>query len=98
MIQQINGREFHISSGCYQPPSLAGFERVIETVLNYADLKGSETVLDLYSGVGLLTAFLSEKAAQVVAIELNRDAVADAIVNLDIPKMCHCMKTASPLV
>ena len=83
LVHSINGREFHISSGCYQPPSINGFEKVIQTVLKYADLRGEETVLDLYSGVGLLTAFLSEQAKEVIAIELNRDAVADAIANLE---------------
>ncbi len=48
----------------------------------YATLTGKETVIDGYSGVGLLTAFLAENAASVIAIEVNPDAVADTAVNL----------------
>lgn len=83
LIHKIKGREFHISSGCYQPPSIVAFEQVVTAVMTYADLQGPESVLDLYSGVGLLTAFLADKAKEVVAVESNRDAVADAIANLE---------------
>jgi 23S rRNA (uracil1939-C5)-methyltransferase len=39
-------------------------------------------VVELYSGVGTLTAFLAETGAAVTAVELNPDAVADTAVNL----------------
>ncbi|MCA9922200.1 MAG: class I SAM-dependent RNA methyltransferase [Anaerolineales bacterium] len=83
IVQSLRGRDFRVSPGCYLPPSLTGMEQVIETVLHYARLEGSEAVLELYSGVGILTASLAEKAATVVAVEQNQDAVADMAVNLD---------------
>jgi 23S rRNA (uracil1939-C5)-methyltransferase len=55
---------------------------VVETVLRHAALSGQEMVLDLYSGIGVLTAFLAEKAQAVIAVEVNSDAVADTAVNL----------------
>lgn len=82
-IQSIKGRDFRVSAGCYLPPSVAGLELVVETVLRYARLTGTEQVVELYSGVGVLTAFLAEGAAAVTAIEVNPDAVADTAVNLD---------------
>lgn len=83
LVQEINGRSFRISPGCYTPPSIGGMEAVIRTVLKMARLNGTERVLDLYSGVGILSAALAEKAATLHCIELNPDAVADAVVNLD---------------
>lgn len=82
-MQTIRGRDFRMSAGCYLPPSAAGMELVVETVLRHARLTGAEQVLELYSGVGMLTAFLAEGAAAVVAVEMNPDAVADTAVNLD---------------
>ncbi|GIK56217.1 MAG: class I SAM-dependent RNA methyltransferase [Chloroflexi bacterium] len=82
-IQAIKGRDFRISAGCYLPPSAAGMELVVETVRRYAGLTGVEQVLELYSGVGMLTAFLAQGVAAVVAIEMNPDAVADTAVNVD---------------
>ena len=46
-------------------------------------LNDEHTVLEAYSGVGMLTAFLATEAQEVTAIEINDDAVADFVVNLD---------------
>lgn len=81
-IQAVKGRDFRVSAGCAFPPSPAAAALVVEQVLAFAALTGAERVLELYSGVGLLTAFLAPGAADVVAIELNEDAVADTAVNL----------------
>jgi 23S rRNA (uracil1939-C5)-methyltransferase len=56
---------------------------VADTVLRYAALDGGELVLDAYCGVGMLTAFLAEAAAEIVGVEVAPDAVADAAVNLE---------------
>ena len=81
-VLSVRGRDFRVSSGCHLPPSLSGMELVIDAVMRYAQLAGPESVLELYSGSGMLTAFVAEKAAHVVAVEWNQDAVADMAVNL----------------
>ena len=82
IVQSVHERDFRVSPGCYLPASLSGMALVIDTVLHYAKLTGVESVLELYSGVGMLTTFLAEQAAHVVAVERNQDAVADMTVNL----------------
>lgn len=96
IVRAVRGRDFRVSAGCYFYPSPAAAELVVDTVLRYADLGNSTRrygghgeggkeggrVLELYSGVGTLTAFLSAGAAEVTAIEANPDAVADTAVNL----------------
>ena len=46
-----------------------------------AHLTGKETVLDAYCGIGTIGLTASGKAKQVVGVEVNRDAVHDAIGN-----------------
>lgn len=82
IVQSVKGRDFRVSPGCTFPPSPAAAAQVVDTVLDFAALTGVETLLELYSGVGLLTAFLADAAVEVVAIELNEDAAADTAVNL----------------
>ena len=82
IVRSIGGRDFRISAGCYFYPSPAAAELVVETTLRYANLTAKHKVLELYSGVGTLTAFLSARAAELTAIEANPDAVADTAVNL----------------
>ncbi len=83
VVKRVNGRDFRVSPGCFFQPSPLMAGPLADAALAYADLSGSESVLELYSGVGMLTAFLAEQAAQVTAVEMNLDAVADTAVNLD---------------
>ena len=46
-----------------------------------AKLTGNEVVLDAYCGIGTIGLTAADKAKQVVGVELNRDAVHDAISN-----------------
>lgn len=83
VLHAIAGRLFRVSAGCFFRVSQSAVEFMVETVLSYATLRGSEIVLELYSGVGTLTAFLAPKAAELVAVEMNPDAVSDAAANLE---------------
>jgi len=82
LVQEVKGQRFRVSPGCFFQPSLAGAEILIDVLLAYAELSGKETVLEAYSGVGMLTAFLAAKAQEVTTIEVNEDATADFIANL----------------
>jgi 23S rRNA (uracil1939-C5)-methyltransferase len=82
VVQSVNGHDFRISPGAFFYPNLPATAQLIESVLAYARLTGTEDVLECYSGVGTLTAFLGPAAGTVTGIEANPDAVVDAAVNL----------------
>ena len=50
----------------------------------YADLKGTETVWDLYCGIGTISLFLAQKAKQVYGVEIVPQAIEDAKNNAKI--------------
>lgn len=52
--------------------------------LEYADLKGDETVWDLYCGIGTISLFLAQKAKQVYGVEIVPQAIDDARNNAKI--------------
>jgi len=79
----IKSHNFRCSAGSFFQVNLSQAEKLVELVLERLALKGSEWVLDLYSGVGLFTAFLAQAASQVSAVEAFPPAIADAMVNLD---------------
>jgi 23S rRNA (uracil1939-C5)-methyltransferase len=83
IVRLVKGRNFHISAGSFFFPSLAATALVVDEVLRQAELTGQENVVELFAGVGLLTAFLSQQAQSVVALEANADSVADMVTNLD---------------
>jgi 23S rRNA (uracil1939-C5)-methyltransferase len=80
---EIKDRVFRVSPGCFFHPNLAMAEKLVDTVVEFAALDGGQQLLELYSGVGLLTAFLAEQAPWLTAVEMNSDAAADLAVNLD---------------
>ncbi|MEO0078918.1 MAG: methyltransferase domain-containing protein, partial [candidate division WOR-3 bacterium] len=50
-------------------------------VLRHAAPEGGETVVDLYSGVGMLSFVLSDFVKHVTGVEIDPDAVRDAQAN-----------------
>ena len=51
-------------------------------VKRLADLKGCETVIDAYSGVSTISAFIAKDAKKVISIENNKEACLAGISNL----------------
>lgn len=49
-----------------------------DKTLEYAQLKGKETVIDAYCGIGTISLFLAQKAKQVYGVEIVPEAVSDA--------------------
>ncbi|MEP7288368.1 MAG: class I SAM-dependent RNA methyltransferase [Chloroflexota bacterium] len=78
----VKGRKFRVTAGGFFQVNIPQAETLVDQVLSRLDLHGTESVLDLYAGVGLFTAFLAERAALVTSIESYPPAVTDADQNL----------------
>ena len=64
----------------YQTNSLQA-QRLYSFVAEFAGLKGSEVVYDLYTGAGTIALFLADKCKKVVGIEYVEEAIEDARQN-----------------
>ena len=56
-------------------------ERLYGTAVEFAGLRGTERVFDLYCGIGTIALSLAARAREVVGVEIVEPAVADAIDN-----------------
>ena len=56
-------------------------EALYQTVVDFADFKGTENVYDLYTGIGSIALFLAQHCQQVVGIEEIAAAIEDAKIN-----------------
>jgi 23S rRNA (uracil1939-C5)-methyltransferase len=83
ILEAVRGRTFKVSAGSFFQVNTSMAEQLVELVLNGLTLIGGETVLDLYCGVGLFSAFIAPVAGRVIGIESFAPAVSDAAVNLD---------------
>ncbi len=83
ITESIRGREFRISATSFYQVNTRQAEQLIDLVLDALALETDEHVLDAFCGVGMFTAFLAEQAGLVTGIELNPDAIEDALHNLE---------------
>ncbi|GHB82076.1 23S rRNA (uracil(1939)-C(5))-methyltransferase RlmD [Persicitalea jodogahamensis] len=67
----------------YQTNSQQAYE-LYKIARNYAELTGSETVFDLYTGTGTIANFVARNAKKVIGVEFVEEAVADARKNSDL--------------
>ncbi|OQY00863.1 MAG: 23S rRNA (uracil(1939)-C(5))-methyltransferase RlmD [Desulfobacteraceae bacterium 4572_130] len=81
---------FEISANSFFQTNTRQAEKLYSLVSHYAALTGIENVIDLYSGTGTISIWLSQKAKKVIGIELIESAVQDAKRNADINNIKNC--------
>ena len=72
---------FRITPKSFYQTNSAQARRLYGFVADFADLKVSDTVYDLYTGTGTIALFLASMCKKVVGIEYVREAVDDAKEN-----------------
>lgn len=81
---------FNISANSFFQTNTTACETLYAKVSEYAELKGDEVVLDLYSGTGTIPIWLSGNAKKIVGIEIVQSAVEDAKINATLNKIENC--------
>ena len=89
VIEKLEHFSFKIGPKSFFQTNTAQAERLYQTVRNFASLKGTETVYDLYCGTGSIGIFLSDKAIKVIGIELIPEAIKDAKENALLNQIDH---------
>lgn len=75
------GKRFRISPSSFYQINPKQTERLYRKAIEYAQLTGKERVIDAYCGIGTIGMCLSSSAKEVLGVELNKNAVKDAIQN-----------------
>ncbi len=75
------GYTFRISPKSFYQVNPAQTEILYKKAIKLAGLTGKELVLDAYCGIGTIGLIASRGVGQVIGVELNRDAVRDAVAN-----------------
>ena len=81
ILDTLCGKTYALSPRSFYQINHAQTEVLYQLAVEAAHLTGKEVVLDAYCGIGTIGLTASGKARQVVGVELNRDAVHDAIGN-----------------
>ncbi len=72
------GMTFRLSVPSFFQINLAQTEKLYAKAVEFASLTGTETVLDLYCGIGTISLAMARQAGQVIGAEIVPQAVEDA--------------------
>ena len=85
VVETVRGHTFQVAADGFWQVHVGAPDTLVEAVLTGAGAGPGDRVLDLYSGVGLFTAFLAEAvgpSGRVLAVEGDRRATEHAGTNL----------------
>ena len=78
IIDTLCGLTFKISPKSFYQVNPVQTETLYKKAIEYAGLTGKERVIDAYSGIGTIGMIAAKDAKEVISVESNTDAVADA--------------------
>ena len=81
ILDELCGKTYALSPRSFYQVNPVQTAVLYGLAVEAAQLTGREVVLDAYCGIGTIGLTAADRAKQVVGVELNRDAVRDAIGN-----------------
>ena len=81
MEDTLHGLKFSVSPLSFFQVNPVQTEKLYQLALDYANLTGSETVVDAYCGAGTISLMLARKAKKVIGIEIVEPAIENANAN-----------------
>lgn len=84
IYDEILGFKFKISPMSFYQVNPVQTEKLYSKAIELADLKGNETIFDLYCGIGTIGICASNKIKKLYGIETIPEAIEDAKKNADI--------------
>ena len=86
---ELLGLRFRVRPNAFLQTNTAMAERLYELAIEYADLTGTETVYDLYCGIGTIGLAMAGRALTVWGVEANEESVACAIENAGLNRVSN---------
>ena len=83
MVMRVRERDFKVSAASFFQVNTIMTEKMINHLLTSLPVSMSTTLLDIYCGVGLFSAFFAPKCGRVIGIESSESACEDFVLNLD---------------
>ena len=81
IVDKLCGIEFRISSRSFYQVNPIQTEILYTKAIELGGFKSTDRIIDAYSGIGTISLIVSKNVQEVVGVELNSDAVNDAMKN-----------------
>ena len=90
LTEKLGPFEFEIAPLGFFQTNTRQAERLFAQVVEWALPEGGEDVLDLYSGAGAISLFLSRRAGMVTGVEVHEESVSAAARNAERNGITNC--------
>ena len=91
IVDTIGDIQFEISARSFYQVNSEQTEVLYGQALEYAQLTGTESVIDAYCGIGTISLFLAQKAKEVYGVEIVPQAIEDAKRNAELNGIDKCL-------
>ena len=88
---------YHVSPNAFFQTNSSGAGELFGTVAEIGEFTGSETVLDLYCGIGAIGIFLADKVKRVIGYEVSEEAISKAWSSAKLNGLTNCEFVAGTL-
>jgi 23S rRNA (uracil1939-C5)-methyltransferase len=89
LIEKMEDLSFRISPKSFFQTNTTQAYRLYSVAREFADLTGSETVYDLYTGTGTIALFLARQCNKVIGLEYVQQAIDDANINAQLNEISN---------
>lgn len=89
IIEHLEQYQFKIGPKSFFQTNTRQGELLYKVVREYAELKGTEVLYDLYCGTGSIGIFCSKGAGKLIGVEVIGEAVEDAKINAALNQVNH---------
>jgi 23S rRNA (uracil1939-C5)-methyltransferase len=87
--EEIGGMRVRISSDAFFQTNTEMAERLYALAIEYARLRATDRVYDLYCGIGTIGLMLAPRVAELWGLEIVEPAIADAIANATLNEITN---------
>ncbi len=87
IFEQMEDLRFKIGAKSFYQTNSKQAYNLYKIARSFAQLNGTETVYDLYTGTGTIANFVAKRAKKVIGIEYVAEAIEDAKINSEINKI-----------
>lgn len=90
ITERLGDLTFHIGPKSFFQVNVPQAKKLFDKAVEFTDLKGNETIYDLYCGIGSISLYLSKHCKKVIGVEMLEDAVNDAKKNARLNNIGNC--------
>ena len=83
LIMPVNDRSFHVSAASFFQVNTGMAGKMVSHLQAHLPVSPATTLLDVYCGVGLFSAFFAPRVGRLIGIESSSSACEDFAINLD---------------